>query len=361
MENKRNYGIELLRIISMFMIVILHILNKGGILSNVNPLSLKYNVAWLLDILCVIAVNCYALISGWGGFAATYKYEKIIYLWIKVLFYTIGITFLFQIFFPDLVSVRDWIEAFTPIMSKEYWYVTAYVGLYFFVPILNVAIEKISQKEYKKLLIIMFLFFSVLQTLFRKDTFNLEFGYTTWWLAFLYLLGAYVGKYKILENIKRIYFLLLYILCCTITWLFKILFEYATWMYIGEMIGGGIFVEYISPTIVVASLGLFLFFERLEIKWKKLLNIIRWSSPLAFGVYLIHTQDLIWNNFFDGYFIKLADETMASMLLKVFFYAGVIFCGCVLTDYIREKLFKMLYVKSFVNKIMSFFEKKAPV
>jgi peptidoglycan/LPS O-acetylase OafA/YrhL len=31
-----NYGIDLLRLIAMFMIVILHVLGKGGVLNNVS-------------------------------------------------------------------------------------------------------------------------------------------------------------------------------------------------------------------------------------------------------------------------------------------------------------------------------------
>ena len=36
-EHNRNLGIDLLRIVSMFMIVLLHVLGQGGILS---PLSI---------------------------------------------------------------------------------------------------------------------------------------------------------------------------------------------------------------------------------------------------------------------------------------------------------------------------------
>ena len=66
---KRNYGIDALRIVSMFMIVILHTLGHGGILSSVSIFSGKY-----------CAVNCYALISGYVGINSKYRYSKIISL-----------------------------------------------------------------------------------------------------------------------------------------------------------------------------------------------------------------------------------------------------------------------------------------
>jgi surface polysaccharide O-acyltransferase-like enzyme len=54
---KRNYGVDFLRIISMFMVVILHVLGHGGILKQAEPFTTKYWIAWLLEISCYCAVN----------------------------------------------------------------------------------------------------------------------------------------------------------------------------------------------------------------------------------------------------------------------------------------------------------------
>lgn len=64
---KRNSGIELLRIIAMFSIVVLHIVGIGGI-NNAYPLhSAGYAAALLLRSVTFCSVNCYALISGYVG------------------------------------------------------------------------------------------------------------------------------------------------------------------------------------------------------------------------------------------------------------------------------------------------------
>ncbi|MBQ5998579.1 MAG: hypothetical protein IJL70_03820 [Treponema sp.] len=36
-QNQRNYGIDLLRILAMYMVVVLHVLGCGGILENWYP------------------------------------------------------------------------------------------------------------------------------------------------------------------------------------------------------------------------------------------------------------------------------------------------------------------------------------
>ena len=66
--SRRNYGIDMLRIISMIMIPILHVLGHGGILDATEQLSLKYNVAWFMEIAALCSTNVYGIISGYVGY-----------------------------------------------------------------------------------------------------------------------------------------------------------------------------------------------------------------------------------------------------------------------------------------------------
>lgn len=74
MEIKRehNYGIDMLRIVSMFLIVILHIMGHGRVLAACEGTK-GFGVSWLLEIIAYPAVNCYALISGFVGYSAHEK------------------------------------------------------------------------------------------------------------------------------------------------------------------------------------------------------------------------------------------------------------------------------------------------
>lgn len=90
MENKseRNYGIDLLRIVSMLMVVTLHILKRNLLYNkDVEIFSMKYNILWILEIMSYCAVNCYALISGFVGVKSKFKYSNILILWLQVVFY----------------------------------------------------------------------------------------------------------------------------------------------------------------------------------------------------------------------------------------------------------------------------------
>ena len=71
---KRNYGLDALRMLAMFMIVILHILNQGGILNASGRFTSQYEEGWLLQIASICAVDVYALSSGYVWVNAKYRY-----------------------------------------------------------------------------------------------------------------------------------------------------------------------------------------------------------------------------------------------------------------------------------------------
>ena len=89
---QRNRGIDLLRMTAMWMVVILHILNKGGVLAAAAPLSAGQGTARLLETAAYCAVNCYGLISGYVGVQRCFRYSGALALWLRVAFYTLGIT-----------------------------------------------------------------------------------------------------------------------------------------------------------------------------------------------------------------------------------------------------------------------------
>ena len=66
-NSTRNYGLDVLRCTAMIMVVILHFLDKGGILRSLSLMSLSDEgtfsaadtAAWLLEALCIVAVNLF--------------------------------------------------------------------------------------------------------------------------------------------------------------------------------------------------------------------------------------------------------------------------------------------------------------
>ena len=106
----RNYGIDFLRILSMFFVLLLHILNQGGVIASSEKLSLGYNLSWFIETCAYCAVNCYALISGFIGYKSKHKYSNIINLYIQTAFYALLATGIFYLSAPDEVGEKSFIK-----------------------------------------------------------------------------------------------------------------------------------------------------------------------------------------------------------------------------------------------------------
>ena len=65
-KSERNMGVELFRIVSMLLVILLHVMGHGGVYTYADPLSTNYTVAWFLETVGYCSVNCYAIISGFA-------------------------------------------------------------------------------------------------------------------------------------------------------------------------------------------------------------------------------------------------------------------------------------------------------
>lgn len=341
---KKNYGIDALRMLAMFMVVVLHILAHGGVLNASARLTSQYEAGWFLQSAAFCAVDVFALISGYVWIHAKYRYRNFVELWLQVLFYTVSITALFWFFVPGSVSALDWIKAVFPVMFGQYWYFSSYAALFLLIPLLNLVLDKMERKQLEHCLGMILFFFSFVQTLFYSDAFGTNDGYSAIWLVVLYLVGGYIRKHGLSQRGKPIVFLAGYFFLVGITWLSKFVIELLTLFVLGEVRAGNYFISYKSPMILLAAICLLLFFEKMKISpfWGK---AIRFFSPMAFSVYLIHTHPLVFSLFLKDRFIQYAQLPWLAEILAVLGTALLINLFCYAIDFIRLKLFQRLQIR----------------
>lgn len=337
---KRNYGIDLLRIVSMFMIVILHTLGHGKALAGAELMSANYKIIWLLESAAYCAVNCFALVSGYVGLRSRFRLSGIVLLWLQVVFYHA----IFTIFWA-LMENRpiDFVAAFTPVRSGAYWYYTAYFGISFFVPLVNAALEQLDRRTALMAAVGMVVLFSVYPTLTGEDFFKLDGGYHVVWLLVIYILGACLKKYEPLKNWGKGVWALVYAGAVLLSW-------------------GGLLlknmglttinlIRYTSPTILLAAVALVMLFAKLEPAGRAQ-KCIALVSPLTFGVYLIHDSLFVRTTFISGRLASAAAGSSMLMLAKVLCFAAAVFVICLVIEYARTALFKALRVKELVNQAL---------
>lgn len=356
----RNYGIDFLRIVSMYMVVILHILGHGGILRNLEVLSLNYYVAWLLEISCYCAVNCYALITGYVMVDSRFKYKKIFNLWLDVLFLRLFITFIMNFVYPDLVGKMDFFKSCFNIIYNSYWYFSAYFILYFFIPYINKLISILDKGLYKRLIITIVCLMSFINLV--SDSFALSAGYSFIWLMALYFIGAYIKKYNFGVDIKKIYLLFGIIFLILLTFGVKIFFvKYPHLTF--KLFGGSILINYTSFTILGVAVGLLLLFSRMKINNKYFRRFIKRLAPATFGVYIIHEHSVVKKLFMTNAFSFISSYDWYGIILVVLFYAFLIYMLCSYIEMIRKFIFKKLklyvvsdYIYYIVRKLMVIFK-----
>ena len=339
---ERNYGIDLLRMVAMFMVVVLHVQGHGGIIAASGVSIGHYGAIWLLEYAAYCAVDCYVLISGYVGADRDVKLSNLLNLWVQVAFYSVLLTLIVALCFPGTVGIQEGIKALFPVIKGQYWFFSAYVGMYLFVPFLNCGIRHLSQKAYGIVLLFGFFFLSVAPTILRADTFLLDDGYHTLWFVFLYVLGAYIKKYDF--PLKRSKFAFIFVLVICIGWFERVVATYiAPRILFGNLVQITLF-SYCAPTTLIAAVSLLKFFAGCRLS-ERAKNVIAKVSPLAFGVYLLHDHPLIRLKLISGRFAFFTQLPAWATVICTIVAALVIYLLCSIIEFFRQLIFAKLHVK----------------
>ena len=344
-QKKRMANIEALRLVAMMMVVSLHYLGKGEILGKLtDSLSAKDYLAWLLESFSIAAVNTYVLISGYFLVETKFRIKRVIALILQVLFYS-GlipvILILTGALSPDELTLYDIWQSIFPIQMKQYWFMSAYVVMFLFTPVLNAAVHAMKKEQLRGVIALLLLIESLGKTLIPARLALDGEGYDALWFMTVYLIAAYIRLYGIpfLEEKKKA--ALCYVLCC--------LGIYGLLMLIrGLYLATGRFEDFIkSPTgynhllTIGAAAALFYVFRNWEFGKKESVPAaaVCKAAPYSLGVYLLHEQIHVR---FEWPFLLGADRCTSVGSLLVHWAAAIVtvmVCG-LFADYIRSLLFR---------------------
>jgi len=342
MEQKRNTGIDLLRIIAAFMVLILHILGQGGLLKALPVKAVSFKVGWSLEYLCFCAVNCFGLISGFSGFHSRDSYGRILRSWLQVFFFAVGGAVVMHLYKPVLVKEETIKLALLPVINKKYWYYTAYFCIAFFMPAMNRMVKAMEKRQLQLFIIGGAILLSVIPTFANKDLFYTNNGYSPIWLAYLYVVGGYLAKYPLKLHPFKCF--LIYLLGVFLTCMNKFYPDFF------ESMKDISLAKYTSPTILVCAI--FLLAGLAQCKFHKFFQkIIHFVAPLSFATYLLHAQGPVYGYFMESKFGKIAREGSLTIVLRVFAIALGWFLLGIAIDFVRDKLFKLIGVPKLCKKI----------
>lgn len=359
---KRNYNLDLLRTLSMCGVVGLHLMNQGGVVTNYNINSINYYFINILLTLFFLSVNTFALLSGYFSYKkSNVKNKRIIELVFIAAFYAFLYTLIFYFF--NLFDVRSHgfkevvVSIFPPIKGM-WWYITCYMLVFFMIPFLNKFINSISKKDYKKIMFLLFILLSVIPSiLFMKDFFKIMEGYSSIWLIYLYLLGAYISKYNndFNKNIKYYIkiFICLLLISSSINFLVKILSK----ILFNHFVLENWFINYISPFNVIESCLLIIIFNKINKNYNNRINkLIQFLSLSSFSVYIGHTHYLVFTYLNKDILLSYMDYNFVNLTFIIISLIMLIYIGLSLFDQIRKLIFNLFKINKLIDFIGSKFD-----
>lgn len=352
MEVRRNSNFELMRIISMFLIVVSHIIGHGKIIDNSLYSPGIKEIFTLLNIISLVHVNSFILVTGYYQSTSTFKQKKIWKLILEVIFYDIGILLILMIFKVIPFDKNTIIKYILPIelIMNSYWFIKYYIIIYFLSPYINTAINSFSKNQFRNLIIIFTIISSILPFLCGLKTIGNN-GYSLYQFIYMYLIGSYLRKYPLEKSYigKRLSTNLMKLLLIVIL-IFSIIGNYLLSKagnslhginYTLDIISDNIKITtmlYNNPFVIIQSICYFYLFKMLSFNNK----IINKFSSLTIGIYLIHDNQHIrpylykWLKIDNG-FIYSYKFIIYALIIAIF-----IFFSSALIELIRQLIFNFI-------------------
>ena len=290
---ERSSNIELLRILSMFLVLMIHYIPSRTLPTHDTLAHDTLGTLFDLELRSIsfVCVNCFILISGYFGIR--WKLKSFSNLLFQILFWAI---------------------------------ICPVIGLYILAPMINRFIEKSTHRELGIFILAFYLFSTLFGYLGKAYDFNKGMSIIS--LVGLYLIGAYLRRKQdgIFDLSKYVYlgvYLVTgFIMVAIAALILKAGFSITPY-------------SYLNPLIVLESIALFLFFKKLNIGSIKWINYIAVSS---FAVYLIH-NDLSIKPLYCAACDYIEAHYTPSFPYALLFMAGV-FIVSVMADKVRLFIYR---------------------
>ncbi len=328
MKKQRQSNFELLRIISIILIISFHYVYKSNfIITDLNANNYMIKIFWLLG---EVGVNLFVLISGYFMIKGKFNCRKILLLFGEVIFY--------NLLNATLLKITTGTIPILSLIYSPYWFVRMYIILYLLSPYINRLINNISKREYQHLLLICIVIWSILPTILGitvNSTENFDFYCRMIWFIIMYLIGGYIKLYGIKFLEKRKNALICFIILAVILfssigiinyiklWIPKLNFLELAYLWCPNNI-----------ITLLLSVSLFELFVNFNIGCNKMINKI---SSTTLGIYMLHDgkfASYLWVNIFHTKSVLSSKYPILGIIGAVI----IIFIFGIIIDLVRQGL-----------------------
>ena len=351
----RASNFELLRIFSMFLIVLNHLCQHGIWFRLDAEITTNLCISnCLLGWTGTLGNWLFVLTSGYFVSKSEFSWKKVFKLWSQVFFYSVIIGVILYLSQTPLIGFynEDYIElgffeaakpatlidlaqSFAPTLFGNNWFASSYLLFYCFTPFLNESLKVLDEKKHKHLVILMAFAGTVIYMIYGQRLFD-EGN------LFYFILGYYVASYiriydpKFLKNNKINVIGCVTLSTCFILWILMVLYYRDKVPFIANH-----YVQFFSypfamtrfPSLLNA-IFVFSIFHNLKIENNKFINTL---AGTTFGIYLIHENQLlnkvIWHKLFQFDLFLDSKFLFAYMIFAIV----IVFLVCAGIDWLRQR------------------------
>lgn len=329
----RKSGIELLRVFCIFAIIAHHYY-VHGLLDHIEILSYTEKIFFqCASMFGRSACSIFVIISGFFMVEKNIPPKRIMPLYLEMLTYSV-LFMGFAYVYDGGVNQFDVFAAFFPIPYGN-WFCVNYVFLILIAPFLNKILLALSVKEFKYLMVILFVIYSLI-TMFSLN--SIKFSDLDFFLV-MYTLGGFLklhGK-QFLNQMgeKKVFvgtFCLMLFSVISIDLLAILLNKKA-------FADHALFFQNANSFLSIAfAISAFAFFLKLNFHN----SFVNYISKSVLGIYLIHDnhflRSVIWNDWFPF-------ASGMNPFVHFFVKICVVFLFCLVLDIIRRESIERLYRK----------------
>lgn len=337
MLKKRKSGVECLRLLIMFGIVISHWGGHGNASVSSNYDNV-FNLIWMqLSQYFGEVSNCaFVLISGYfSSSRTTVNIKGIRNIVIDVKFYSLLMFIIAVILGKQILTIKTGILALFPIIFSQYWFVIPFLFVCLIGPWLNDIVRKLDTKG-----VIYFYGLQFIAILLLPIIGNASVASNITLFIFYYSIGAglsiHNGKFRFIERNKYTLalmgFLSAIFLCYAID-------------YIGNPLIFNRLIGRFSPIPLLTALGLLYIFLKFDFS-SGFVNKLALST---FSVYLISENANIYPWLWKDYFDNAAYIDSPYLITISLLHCLVVFVACILIDQVYRLLRNLLETRGLLN------------
>jgi len=346
---KRILGLDLIRFFAVFFVPAVHFfLNNNFYNTNINGHG--YLISIFILFIFYIGVPLFLLLTGYLKRKKELNknhYKDIIRILVSYFFISVICTLVRKyILLDDIRLLSTLINVFNFKACGYSWYIEMYIGLFLFIPFLNILYNNLESKKHKQLLIIILLLscsFCPVINFIKIDGVYLNV-IPDWWTGIYpfiyYFIGCYIGEYKIKVNKTKL-FLFGFCLC--------IFVAFAVYNYnLNKYFSWSFFWSYNSIFTIVLSVIFFLLLYDVDINNKIINKFITSVSKLSLDIYLFsYLVDRFTYQYLNNY-LHTPIEYLKYIIPIILF----VFIVSYLLSYIKNLLFTL--VKKIFPKLQSY-------